>query len=163
MRIPLILRLLDQAYDHKSWHGATLRGSLRGLDPEAAAWRPGPDRHNIWEIAVHAAYWKYTVVRRITGAPRGSFPLSGSNWFTRPEELSNAAWKRDLALLAEAHQGLRAAVEGLAEPALDRTPPGSKTLLLDLLLGIASHDLYHAGQIQLIKRLRQGDAHDAGP
>ena len=154
MRPALILRLFDQGYDHKAWHGPTLRGSLRGVSAEVAAWRPAPGRHNIWEVAVHCAYWKYTVLRRMSNAPRGSFPLPGSNWFRRPVELTDAAWKQDLRLLADTHKALRAAIEGVPDAALDKKPPGSKTLLIDTLLGIASHDLYHAGQIQLLKRLR---------
>lgn len=153
-RVALLLRLLDQAYDKKAWHGPTLRGALRGVSAEEAAWRPGPGRHNVWELAVHCAYWKYTVVRRITGEKRGSFPLPGSNWFPRPVEPSEAAWKADLALLADTHRALREAVAGVSDAQLDRVPPGSKTLLADLVQGIAAHDLYHAGQIQLLKRLR---------
>jgi hypothetical protein len=122
---------------------------------QTAAWRPGKDRHNIWEIVVHAAYWKYTVIRRIHSYPKGSFPLAGSNWFERPEELSEAAWKRDLRFLENIHRELRSAVLTVSEDELDKTPAGSKTTLADLLLGIASHDLYHAGQIQLIKRLQR--------
>jgi DinB family protein len=155
LRVTLIVRLMDQAYDHKAWHGPTLRGSLRGVRAPTAAWRPGTDRHNIWELAVHAAYWKYTVMRRVTGAPKGSFPLAGSDWFERPEELSEAAWKRDLQLLEDTHQQLRRAVLTVSDDDLDQIPAGSKTVLVDLLLGIASHDLYHAGQIQLIKRLQK--------
>ena len=51
--------LLDEAFDRRSWHGTNLRGSIRGLPRSTAAWRPAPDRHNIWELVVHAAYWKY--------------------------------------------------------------------------------------------------------
>src|SRR5690606_21167296 len=99
--------------------------ALKGVSANAAAWRPAGDRHNIWELTVHAAYWKYTVLRRITGAPRGSFPLKGSNWLARPEELSEAAWKRDLRLLEDTHQELRRAVETVNDNQLDRIPPGS--------------------------------------
>ncbi|HEX6209678.1 MAG TPA: hypothetical protein VF136_02805, partial [Methylomirabilota bacterium] len=65
--IELLLSQIDQAYDHRSWHGTNLRGSVRGVVAEVAAWRPGPGRHNIHEIVVHAAYWKYAVRRRLTG------------------------------------------------------------------------------------------------
>jgi hypothetical protein len=156
-RVALLLRLLDQAFDRKGWHGPTLGGALRGLGAEEAAWRPAPGRHNVWELAVHCAYWKYTVLRRITGERRGSVALAGSNWFPRPEEPSEAAWKADLALLATTHRALRAEVAAVPEARLDRVPPGSKTLLSDLVQGIAAHDLYHAGQIQLLKRLRTAD------
>ena len=64
-RIDLLLEILDQAFDRKGWHGTTLRGALRGMTAEAALWRPAPGRHNIWELAVHAAYWKYVVRRRL--------------------------------------------------------------------------------------------------
>ncbi len=67
-----LLSILDQAYDHRSWHGTNLRGSLRGVSLRKAAWRPGRGRHNIWELVVHAAYWKYAAGRRIAGhAARG--------------------------------------------------------------------------------------------
>ena len=152
----MILLLLDQAYDRPSWHGTNLRGSLRRVTPGQAAWRPAPDRHNIWEIAVHAAYWKYTAWRRLTGATRGSFPVKGSNWFKRPIERSDAAWRADLALLDEMHRVLRDAVRQLPASALSRTPKGSKVSNFVLLSGVAAHDLYHAGQIQLLKRLVPG-------
>lgn len=152
----MILLLLDQAYDRPSWHGTNLRGSLRRVTPGQAAWRPSADRHNIWEIAVHAAYWKYTAWRRLTGATRRSFPLKGSNWFKRPIELSDAAWRADLALLDEMHRVLRDAVGALPASSLGRTPKGSKVSNFALLSGVAAHDLYHAGQIQLLKRLWPG-------
>jgi hypothetical protein len=56
--IELLLEIMDQAFDRKGWHGTTLRGALRGVTPAQALWRPGPDRHNVWELTVHAAYWK---------------------------------------------------------------------------------------------------------
>ncbi len=154
-RIELLLGVLDRAYDRKSWHGTNLRGSVRGMTVEEAAWRPGDGRHNAWEVAVHAAYWKYAVWRRLTGAPRGSFPLAGSDWFARPEpgRAKVAAWKADLDLLAAVHRDLRAAVAGLDAGALGRPAGGGRTIVLDLVTGAAAHDLYHAGQIQLLKRL----------
>jgi hypothetical protein len=154
-RIELLLGVLDRAYDRKSWHGTNLRGSVRGMDLEEAAWWPGEGRHNAWEVAVHAAYWKYAVWRRLTGAPRGSFLLAGSDWFERPEpgRATTAAWKADLDLLAAVHRDLRAAVAGLEAAALGRPAGGDRTTVFDLVAGAAAHDLYHAGQIQLLKRL----------
>jgi hypothetical protein len=150
-----LLAIMDSAYDRRSWHGTNLRGSIRGLSARQAAWRPSPRRHNIWELVVHAAYWKYTALRRFTGAPRGSFPLTGSNWFERREGLSDRAWGEDVALLERTHQSLRAAVAQLTPSDLAKTPRGSKVNNFALLSGVAAHDLYHAGQIQLLKRLFQ--------
>lgn len=153
-RITLLLRTIDQGYDRKSWHGTTLRGSLRGVSAEEAAWRPEPGRHNIGELAVHAAYWKYSVLRRLRGGERGSFPLEGSNWFPRPVDASEGAWKQDLAVLGQMHRDLRAAVAALTEEDLQKVPAGSSTTVSDLVVGVAFHDIYHAGQIHLIKRLQ---------
>src|SRR4030095_10702386 len=97
--ITQLLAIIDTAYDRKSWHGTNLRGSIRGITLETAAWRPARDRHNIWELVVHTAYWKSIGLRRLTGGVRGSFPLKGSNWMTRPQDPSEAAWKADVALL----------------------------------------------------------------
>lgn len=144
------LNLLDEAYEKQAWHGPNLRGSLRGVSARTAAWRPAAARHNIWELAVHAAYWKYTVRRRLTGEKRGSFPLEGSNFFLRPQVETEEAWKEDVALLAAQHRLLRETVAKL--PPLDFTPKAARTIQ-----GAAMHDVYHAGQITLIKRLAPPD------
>jgi hypothetical protein len=151
------LAALDEAFDHKAWHGPNLRGSVRSVDAKTAAWRPGPGRHNVWELVVHAAYWKYAVRRRLTGEKRGSFAVEGSNWFTRPQpgprSALEAAWQIDLALLGEEHRKLRAVVAALAPSDLAALSPGSKHTVSRLIFGAALHDVYHAGQVQLLKRL----------
>ena len=149
-----LVLLLDEAYNRQSWHGTNLRGSIRGLSVKQAAWRPGPGRHNIWEIVVHAAYWKYAVWRRLAGAERGTFPLKGSNWFRRPEDASERAWRADVALLDRMHRSLRDVVAALSARGLSKKPKGSKITNAFLIRGAAAHDLYHAGQIQLLKKLR---------
>ena len=151
--LQILLSMVDAAYDHASWHGTNLRGSIRGLSVAQAAWRPSRHRHNIWELVLHTAYWKYTALRRLTAAPRGSFSLKGSNWFARGDSTAARAWRDDVALLDRTHRALRAATARLSPSMLARTPAGSKVSTCALLSGIAAHDLYHAGQIQLLKRL----------
>jgi uncharacterized damage-inducible protein DinB len=151
--IASLLALLDEAYDRRSWHGPNLRGSLRGMRVAQAAWRPARGRHNAWELAVHAAYWKYAALRRLTGERRGSFARAGSNWLAAPTPPTEDAWRKDLALLADCHRRLRAAVAELQDADLDRRAPGGQETIGRLLRGVAAHDLYHAGQIQLLKRL----------
>lgn len=151
--LALLLRILDEAYEKRAWHGPNLKGSLRGLGAQEASWRPGPDRHNIWEIAVHAAYWKYAIRRRLTGDKRGAFPLEGSNWFARPDVPTDKAWRADVAMLEDEHRRLRATVAKLSPTALSVKPHGSKHPTDTLVSGGAAHDVYHAGQIQLLKRL----------
>ena len=144
----LVLALLDEGYSRKTWHGPNLRQSLKGVTASRAAWRPAPGRHNIWELTLHAAYWKYAVRRRIEGGKRGSFVLKGSNFFARPEKgnATEAAWRADLALLEREHKALEAAIRRVLE-----TPRAKK--LLPHLCGVAFHDVYHAGQIRLLRRL----------
>jgi uncharacterized damage-inducible protein DinB len=156
-----LLSIIDQAYDRQSWHGTNLRGSLRRLTPGQIAWRPAPGRHNIWEIVVHSAYWKYAVRRRLRGEARGSFPLKGSNWFRRPADGLDITWQSDVALLEKMHRSLRDAVATFPPEELDRTPRGSKVSNFALLSGIAAHDVYHAGQIQLLKRLSLSNRREA--
>jgi hypothetical protein len=151
----IIILQLEQAFRQRSWHGTNLLGSIRRLKPADAAWRPFPDRHNIWEIIVHAAYWKYTVFRRFAGIRRGSFPLKGSNWFSRPREISDQALKADVMLLRDQHEKLVEAVGAFANSDLGKKPSGSQFTFRELAIGVAAHDLYHAGQIQLLKRLRK--------
>jgi len=148
----MAVAMVDEAFDHRSWHGTTLRGALRRVDAAAAAWRPAAGRHDIWEGGVHCAYWKYVVRRRLTGEPRGGFPMAGSDWFPSPRPLTEAAWREAVALLGAQHRQLRSAI--LSTDAADlESDAGGGTTRAALVRGIAAHDLYHAGQIQLIKRL----------
>ena len=154
MLVASYLALIDQAYNRQSWHGTNLRGSLRGVTAEESAWRPAPGRHNIWEEVVHAAYWKYVVRRRLTGDRRGSFALDGSNWFARQDSPDARGWKQDIALLDAEHRALREVVANLSEASLKPARGRKRNKTAWLVSGIAAHDLYHAGQIQLLKRLQ---------
>jgi len=147
-----LLLLLDEAFQRRAWHGTNLLGSIRGIDPEPAARRPGLGRHNIWELIIHTAYWKYAVTRRLTGAARGTFPYKGSNWFVRDGGPSDDL-KRDVSLLKQCHRELLEAVRKVKPAELGTRSPGSKHPRGFMIRGIAAHDLYHAGQVQLIKRL----------
>jgi len=146
-----ILNLFDEAFAKKAWHGPNLWQSLKGVTAEQAAWRPGSGRHNIWEVTLHAAYWKYVVRRKLEGSKRGGFVLTGSNFFPRPQagKRTEAAWKADQEILASEHAALRKAIrKALAKQV---TPKLAHTLW-----GVSFHDVYHAGQIRLLRRLMEG-------
>jgi hypothetical protein len=151
----ILLQIIDESYEMRAWHGTNFCGSIKGLTFDQAAWRPGPVRHNIWEIVVHCAYWKYIVRRRLVKEKKGSFPLKGSSWFTRPIVATEKAWREDIALLEETHRSMRDAIARQTFSGLKKHPTGSKWTTMQTISGIASHDLYHAGQIQLLKRLQQ--------
>jgi hypothetical protein len=148
-----LLRLIDESFQRKSWHGTNLRGSIRGLPADIARWRAPGAKHSIAEIVVHCAYWKYTVRRRLRGEKRGSFVLKGSNWFKIVEPLTEPAWREHVALLEEEHRTLREAIAALTPAEAEGTLPGSKLDRLALIHGIAFHDIYHAGQIQVLKAM----------
>ena len=150
------MRLIDQAFDRKAWHGPTLRGSVRGVRCAEAEWKPAPGRHSIWEIVLHTAYWKYVVRRRLAGGERASFPRKGSNWFPVMGSRSEAEWREDVRLLDDEHRKLREVVAALPAAELRQRSPGGKWQRYEEIQGVAAHDLYHAGQIQLLKRLHQG-------
>jgi hypothetical protein len=144
----LILALLDEAFEKKTWHGPNLRQALKGVSVKQAAWRPAREGHNIWEETLHAAYWKYAVRRRLEGRKRGSFVLEGSNFFIRPEKgkATEAAWRADRAILEHEHRALLQTIKKLL-----KSPRARKHL--SMLYGVAFHDVYHAGQIRLLRRL----------
>jgi hypothetical protein len=152
-RIRLLLEMVDQAFRAPAWHGTPLSGALRGLTHRQALWRPRRGRHCIWEVALHTAYWKCMVRRRLLRDPEISFPRGPSNWPEVPAEPTARSWREDRALLEREHALLVGAISGFDPARLGRRGWRSKWTNVAHIYGIASHDLYHAGQIQLLKRL----------
>ena len=91
----------------------------------------------------------------LTGEERGKFPRSGSNWFALPHVADRAAWRADVRLLKEQHRALRTVVRGISAAKLSAKSATRKWRNSELIHGVAAHDLYHAGQIQLLKRLQR--------
>ena len=151
----LLIALYDQAFDRRGWHGTPLAGALRGVSVAEALWRPRRGRHNIWEIVLHAAYWKYIARRRLTRDVEARFPRAGSDWFVVPPRPDARIWKQDLALLRQQHRLLRNAIARFPAAQLSTRAWRSRWTNVATIYGIASHDLYHAGQVQLVKRLQK--------
>jgi hypothetical protein len=155
-QLDLLLALIDQSFDAKAWHGPNLRNSIRGVNAAQAAWRPQPARHSIAEQVLHAAYWKYVARRRLRGDKRGSFPLKGTNWWpVGAADFNERRWQETIAILEAEHSTLREAVAAFDPNALNIVPLKSRVTYAALIYGVASHDVYHAGQIQLLKAMRQ--------
>jgi hypothetical protein len=154
--LALLDALLEDSYQRRPWQGPSLKGSLRGVTASQAAWKPPGGRHSIRSLTLHAAYWKYAVRRMLTQEKRGAFALKGSNWFPAPAETTEKDWKQVRALLEDEHRKLVQAAAGLSPAALSKKPAGSQRTIANLLYGVASHDVYHTGQIQLLKRLWRG-------
>ncbi|HXF95693.1 MAG TPA: DinB family protein [Gemmatimonadales bacterium] len=155
-RIRLLLALVEQAYRAPSWHGTPLGGALRGLTHRQALWRPGGGRgrrHCIWEIVLHTAYWKYVVRRRLLRDEALAFARGPSNWPALPERTDQGAWRADRAILEREHALLVRTIARFDPGKLGRRGWRSRWTNVEHIYGVASHDLYHAGQIQLLKRL----------
>jgi uncharacterized damage-inducible protein DinB len=146
----ILLTSLDEAYEKKSWHGPNVRGALRGVSAEESLQRPARGRHNIWELAAHLAYWKHIVRRRLLRI-RGPVAFPGSNWLASPAVADEAGWRELIQLLGEEQRALREVVAAMTVEDL-RDPKK-----IHLVHGAVSHDLYHTGQIQLVKRLIRAD------
>ncbi len=147
-----LLHGLALGFNVRSWHGPNLMASLRGIDPATAVWRPQPGRHNINELVVHAAYWKYRLCRLLTGDDL-EFELPGSDFFPRNVAPTPQAWRADVALLRQWHAALVAAADAVPERRLATPSDHAPFTIGELLHGAAAHDLYHAGQIQMLKRM----------
>lgn len=154
-RLDELIRAMSPPKGTRLWFGgASPVGCLRGVTVEVAARRLAPDRHSIWEFALHIAYWKYAVRRVIEDLPTGSFPRSPSNWPKAPETASEKEWREDRALLRSEHEALVQSVQRFEPRRLDDQAPGSGAYrYIDLMHGAIMHDAYHVGQIQLVKRL----------
>lgn len=154
-RLEEALRHLDPPPGRGLWHGgATVLGALRGTSPGLAAWRLRSDRHCIWGLALHVAYWNYAVRRRLTGVDEGGFPRSPANFPAVPDEPTATAWKEDRRLVKDEHDRLVEALRAFDPALLDEHAGGRKDWTwADLITGVVLHDTYHAGQINMMKRL----------
>jgi uncharacterized damage-inducible protein DinB len=157
-RIRFLLQVLEQAFTAKGWQGATLSQAVRGVSPRQALWRPGPGRHNIWELVLHTAYWKHVVRQRVSGrdGEPARFPRSPRNYPALPARPDRAAWRDDVALMKREHALMLAVVRRLSPARLEARLGAARWNVAEQLHGVAAHDLYHTGQIQLLKALQRG-------
>lgn len=146
-----LIAAVETNFRGRGWHGPSLLGSLRGIAAATALKQPAGFGHSIWALALHAAYWKYAVRRRfVPGSP--GFPREPSNWPRAASPPSDKAWKEDLRLLKREHAMLVEAASTFDPRRLNEVPPGGRTwTFAELLAGAAAHDVYHTGQIQLVK------------
>jgi hypothetical protein len=143
-------RILDEGYGPGAWYGADLRSAIADVTPAAAFTRPAHGRHNIAEVALHHAYWVGQIDSKLTGGSAAAFPLAGEDWFELNDE-SVLSWAAIVVLVDASHQRLSRTVGEVAGG--DRPSPLSETEQFDFVIGITGHAAYHAGQIQLIKKL----------
>lgn len=141
---------LKRAFEGEAWHGPSVREVLDDVDASRAAARPIKEAHSIWEIVLHVIAWEAVVRRRLEGDPA---QISEAEDWPAVTDRSETAWKSALARLEEGHQRLRRTISSMQEANLDSAPAGGSTAYV-LAHGAIQHDLYHAGQIALLKKSR---------
>jgi DinB superfamily len=144
-------RVLREGYGPGAWHGADLKAALADVTTATAYWRPASGRHNIAEIALHHAYCARAVRGQLSGRSPDPFVLEGDDWFDLTDE-ALLAWPTVQATVESEQDRLNRLVADI-EAGKVRSPLAADELF-KLVLGITCHAIYHAGQVQLIKRLR---------
>ena len=142
---------LSRAYSGKAWHGPSLRALLRGVTAAQAAQRPVPNAHTIWELVLHTAAWDRVVCERIQGGKTTKLPPEQN--FPVVADTSEAAWKKALKELEKQHRALAAAMLKFPTAKLDSNLSGGDYTFYITMHGAVQHDLYHAGQIAILKKM----------
>jgi uncharacterized damage-inducible protein DinB len=148
-QIELIADQLQRSYSGEAWHGPSVQELLTDVTAEQALARPLAQGHCIWELTMHIGVWMSAARRRLAGdpaklTPQEDWPLIDGG--------SPAAWQQTLDALEQEHRQLKAAICSLPEPSLENQTPGKTYSLAFLLHGVVQHNLYHAGQIALLKK-----------
>jgi uncharacterized damage-inducible protein DinB len=150
-------RLADQirrAFDGEAWHGDSLLEILSDVDGKTAAAHPIKNAHSIWELVLHIAAWDGAALSRATGK---AVELSDEENFPAVKDTSDAAWHKAIKAVKQTHAELVKAVAAFPDTRLEEQVPGKKEKYYNffyLFSGIVQHELYHAGQIALLKKIR---------
>lgn len=141
---------LRRAYEGEAWHGPSLKELLSDVTAEQAARRPLESTHSIWELVLHINAWERIVRLRLTSEEAVS--ASDEENFPPVRDTSEEAWKETLVRLGEGNRALRDSIGQLDESQLDNIVAGTEYSIYFMLHGVIQHDLYHAGQIALLKK-----------
>ena len=140
---------LKRAFEKDAWHGPAVMEVLNGVTAQQAAARPIPNAHSIWEITLHISGWAGVLKSRVEGKWMDE-PMDG-DW-PRVEDTSPEAWEKTLKLLKTRHAGLQKTISKLTNKKLDKPIAKGKSTFYASLHGIIQHDLYHAGQMAVLKK-----------
>ncbi len=146
----LIADQLHRAFYGDAWHGPALMELLADVDAGTAAAKPVPDAHSIWELVLHVEVWDGAMLRRLEG--KRFQPTGVDNFPLVPPKPTQAAWRKTVALLRRTHDLLVRTVAGLDGARLEERVPGKRYNFRFMLHGVMQHELYHAGQIAILKK-----------
>jgi uncharacterized damage-inducible protein DinB len=147
-------RIADQlrrAFCGGAWHGPALLELLEDVDAATAAAKMLPEVHSIWELVLHVAVWDDAALRRLGGKKWQPSGLANFPLMKKPTE---AAWRKAVAAAKRTHDRLVKTVAALPDSRLGDRVPGKRYDFYHMLHGIAQHELYHAGQIAILKKTR---------
>jgi uncharacterized damage-inducible protein DinB len=147
----LIADQLRRAFEGEAWHGPALLELLQDADAATAAAKPLPGVHSIWELVLHIAVWDAAARRRLAGEKWQ--PTGTANFPLVPKRPTEAAWRKAVAQAKRTHDVLVKRVAALPDSRLRERVPGKKYDFYHMLHGVAQHELYHAGQIAILKKL----------
>lgn len=142
---------LRRAFYGSAWHGPSLMELLKNVDAQTAAAKPLADVHSIWELLLHIAAWDDAGLQRLAGH---KCQLKGRKNFPGVPEPSEAKWRSAIESARETHDLLVKTVAGLSPKQLRETVPAKRYDFYHMLHGITQHELYHAGQIAILKKAR---------
>jgi uncharacterized damage-inducible protein DinB len=148
-------RIADQlrrAFYGSAWHGPALLELLEDVDAATAAANPLANVHSIWELVLHIAVWDDAALRRLDGK---KWQPTGLKNFPRVTKPTDAAWRKAVAATKRTHDTLVKTVERLSDARLGDRVPGKRYDFYHMLHGIAQHELYHAGQVAILKKMRE--------
>ena len=150
-----IRRIRDQlsaAFDGSPWHGPSLWDLLADVKALEAQSHPVRDVHSVLELVLHMTYWRRVVLEALAGTSIAAHqPNTPEDWRS-PEGPDNDAWREALEALRRSQDELLAALDGLGESALEQRVPGRDYNVDVLLYGILQHDVYHMGQIAILRK-----------
>jgi uncharacterized damage-inducible protein DinB len=141
---------LTRAFRGEAWHGPSVMELLNDVTAEHAAAHPIAGAHSIWEIVLHINTWERIARRRIEELAPIEVPTE-EDW-PAVNDTTEHAWKNTVNALKLNHEVLRGVVGTLDESRLEEIVPGTEYSIYFLLHGVIQHDLYHAGQIALLKK-----------
>jgi uncharacterized damage-inducible protein DinB len=141
---------LQRAFYGSAWHGPALLELLEDVDAASAAAKPLPEVHSIWELVLHIAVWDAAGARRLSGEK--CQPAGVANFPPAPAA-REAAWRKAVAAAKRTHDALVKTVAALPDSRLRDRVPGKRYDFYHMLHGIAQHELYHAGQIAVLKKV----------
>ncbi|HAS45784.1 MAG TPA: DinB family protein [Microscillaceae bacterium] len=140
------------AYNGSPWHGKSLLQLVKGIDYQQANHRPIPQAHSIWELIQHILSWREFVIKKLEGDAEFDIEINSTHDWTPTQTPIEAKWQNILSALVENQQVILEILESWQDAQLDDLVPGKEYNFYTLLHGIIEHDIYHAGQIALVRK-----------